>query len=64
MFARRHYEFIASVMKDSRPAKSWDSNKKSQWESTLSSMVEKFALDNPRFKAPEFIAACGGNFWG
>ncbi len=57
-FSKRHYETIATVMQDAMPEAHWDPNKRTQWEVTISRMVDAFKADNATFKPERFKAAC------
>jgi hypothetical protein len=56
MFAKRHYEQIADVMRETWPGCPARGNE--QWLMTLKALVRTFERDNPRFDAQRFIAAC------
>ena len=50
MFSKRHYEFVARVLRDSR----------TPFPSTCpESFADAFAVDNPRFDRARFLKACG-----
>lgn len=59
-FSRRHYEAVAKVFKDNKPADNWDANKRLQHNLLLRDLVRVFRRDNDGFKPDRFIAAAGG----
>lgn len=58
IFQRRHYEAIASAMRDAMPEAHWGPNKSAQWFVTIDRMMLAFEDDNPLFDRERFQTAC------
>jgi hypothetical protein len=59
MFAKRHYEAIAAVMKNAHPGAMGVENRAvMQWSETCKDLAEMFERDNPRFDIIRFMKAC------
>jgi hypothetical protein len=55
----KHFCFIASVLKDSKPAPHWDANKHAQWQSIVHEFMAECKRHNSKFNADRFLEACG-----
>ncbi len=60
MFAKRHYEAIATVMQNAHPGAGLpeDNRARIQWEMTCLELANTFRQDNPNFDMTRFIRAC------
>jgi len=59
MFAKRHYEAIAQVMRKAEPSIVNDANRDHvQWMEMVRDLAELFERDNPRFDIIRFVKAC------
>jgi hypothetical protein len=58
MFAKRHFEAIATVMQDADPLHVKRTNARVQHEQTIRALADLFASDNGSFQRDRFIAAC------
>lgn len=62
-FAKRHYEALALIMRDTQPPKANDGilgydDQVCQWENCRDRLIQMLEQDNPRFDKSRFIAAC------
>ena len=59
MFAKRHYEAIARVMREAHPGLSLSDKNPAvwQWSETVKDLAEMFERDNPRFDIVRFMKA-------
>jgi hypothetical protein len=55
----KHFCFIASVLRDSKPLAHWDPNKMAQWQSIVHEFVAECKRSNSRFSEDRFLEACG-----
>ncbi|WCD56042.1 hypothetical protein [Caulobacter phage BL198] len=55
---RRHYQFVADVMKDTKPSDLGPAEM-DQWSATVDLFVRRFRADNYRFQEDRFRKACG-----
>jgi len=62
IFAKRHYEALASALAASRPSSLDDKSKRIvkvlEWELTVSKIISMLEQDNPAFNASRFQEAC------
>ena len=62
IFAKRHYEAIATVMQNAHPGgvvgDGMTGEMRVQWDETCRDMAEMFARDNPAFCIIRFMKAC------
>ena len=61
MFAKRHYEAIATAMAQARSGLFWDAMRV-QWNTDVKGLAAMFERDNVAFRPSQFIEACGGLF--
>ena len=60
MFAKRHYEAIATALQDAhhRNGCTLAGGNESEWSICVESLADTLARDNGQFKRERFIAAC------
>jgi hypothetical protein len=64
MFAKRHYETIATLLADLKPAPNsgdddgYDSFRLHQWKHTVQQFEKTLRRDNDRFDTERFFGAC------
>lgn len=64
---RRHYEFLAEVVRALKPrdggpptceGQAWDRGRAHQWETTVDRFAEHLKTTNPNFNMEKFLEAC------
>ena len=58
MFQKRHYEFVAKLLKNKQPKREFGIEW-GKWLDIVLQFVEDFRDDNPNFKTTRFLEACG-----
>lgn len=57
---RRHFQFIADALRETRPDDDSHSSVMLQWDQTVRTMAIKLERTNAQFNSSRFIEACGG----
>lgn len=62
--SKRHFEFIASVLRDDNPMGTSDNetleaHQLAQWRLTVKRFARELSATNPQFKRETFLRACG-----
>jgi hypothetical protein len=55
--SRQHFQFLADVLKDSRPYD--DTEEAAYWDRLVDRFADALHATNPRFDCDRFIRACG-----
>jgi hypothetical protein len=61
LFAKRHYEAIAAVLRNARPLSVAGNRELCQWDETCRDFADMLEKDSPKFDIIRFMKACREN---